>query len=979
MLTAVLVVSVVLSAGLVFVGLRKNLRERSKRREWETADAFFLAGGAGGASLLDLYLAANDHEAALDALQHVARNIIPADASPMEWAAYFQGQLHNGDRSVDGLVSLWKGSLAEDEAVTFLNSQNVVLENGLTAHRFSDPTHPDTDVYFSDASGNAVSIDRLHELGLDEYQIKSYSPDSLDSFLTTARTASDQHFIVNHELYSRIEETGRLSELQGRVVDGGWSDVVLENQAHSTLETVSDGLDVSDHIPIIGLFLFGAKAAQNIEQVKKGKQTAWEGGVDTAVDAGRMLTAGAAAIGVGKIGAAIGTAIMPGVGTLVGGIVGALGGALGIGVLFGRLKNWIKYGEIMEAAERIGATYSNKLMWDGSAEHRALSKNLIRLPEHEVAFQQQTALAQRHQLPSSLGESGRPKPEQALLARAIAELGTRLDVARISVCELRNCLVTLRYRLGLRNDSERAIKQGHGFIGTLVASQSGLLLEGCSGYEQDVQFLRRKSATFPHHPYRLMTADRTLIDEAMVLKTLTLEAIASAEGKAKRTLPFWTDKVWSGLWAILVGVALLVIVWAVVLGNSLLLRTAEVAVQPSSTQSDISSQSSAAILSSTTSQAATSPPTPAASAECGDSSAVPMPSNPTFIQSEELWNAGNRWVYQAVRAAQETPAGVRDEAAVFDFRVTREALRSSSANGVVSVDLVQKGGPWEDKNYSYAIDNDCISRSEQSENSKVFCMTGSSSTSVEALGRSIDVLRFETDHLVTFVSKEIGLVKWIMDFPDGRVMTTTLIGYRLGERSEGDWAYQPMVCDWRHRANMSRGKALSKWTDPESPERVLARNAELNEATSRVVSRSLEGSPYPMVVGITDGNRSVVGIVEKDGSLPWVKELPCKGEQLAVFIDDQTQERFAAISCTSDSLFGAVLFRRHEQSVQQIMLMSPITKKAEYSMGFSATWTECIPRISQRVGKETLVGDLKLDWEAGNAMIVGGSLPVNEW
>jgi hypothetical protein len=283
--------------------VRKLRAIAQRRKEWKAADDFVMAAGAGGASLVDLYLVSEHHEQALANLHHIYSHAIPADASPLTWASYFEEHAQEGPRHIQGVVNAWQGTLAEHQTVETLNADPLLREHGITAHQFDAPNHPGTDIYFADSHGHALSHTQVEGLGLpDQLQVKSYAADNVHNFLDQVHQHPNLDYVVNHELYDHLASSGTLDHLSGHVIDGGFSTDALHDQAKSVIGDFHQAQDVAHHVPFVAVGMFGYKTARNLRELVKGNQSFSEAGVNITADGVRVGVGGMAAFGGAKIG-----------------------------------------------------------------------------------------------------------------------------------------------------------------------------------------------------------------------------------------------------------------------------------------------------------------------------------------------------------------------------------------------------------------------------------------------------------------------------------------------------------------------------------------------------------------------------------------------------------------------------------------------------------------------------------------------------
>ena len=119
----------------------------------------------------------------------------------------------------------------------------------------------------------------------------------------------------------------------------------------------TDAFDVTQHVPAVSAGIFGLRTIRNIFRLSKNEQTGREAGINIGMDLVRIGTAGAGAVGLGKLGAAAGTAVAPGLGTVVGGGVGIFAGSLFGSRLVNNARHTLKWGKIEKAQEYFGEKY----------------------------------------------------------------------------------------------------------------------------------------------------------------------------------------------------------------------------------------------------------------------------------------------------------------------------------------------------------------------------------------------------------------------------------------------------------------------------------------------------------------------------------------------------------------------------------------------------------------------------------------------
>ena len=550
---AVLFVIALGAGGLILTlfSARRVIKERRRIKEWaeldrlltqplnssgnglsSLGDAMFISGGAAGLSLLDLYMVADNHHLALANLQHVYNHNL-SNMSPMDWAAYFEGKIQAGPESLQGLMSAWKGTLAEAEALSVLNHRPDLTAHGITAHRFDSPNHPDTDIYFTGADGHTLSAQELSPYGLADIQVKSYSDAS--SFLEQIQHHPNAHYMVNHELYQQLQTDGYLDHLTTSVSDGGWSDAALQAKAESVASNFHEGLDISHHIPVVAALFFGARTINNVSKVQSGQLSTSEAGVNIALDAGRVPACGIAAFGSAKLGALAGSFILPGVGTFVGEVLGAFGGAFGVSRLLEQLKNDIKYGTIMDACERLGIAYCQAVSAGKKWVTDIIATKLIQVSKFKEMQKRESALARAYELPEMFDPDEKPTLVKALLTRSVDMVNRQLLVAEITARNVAHRLAALVHKI----DPAVEKKRGYGFLGALVAAQADNLIAIDSGLMSYVTVILQETQRYPHHPYRLQSPGGKDLDTAMLLKTEVRDSWLDAEEHIGGSKPFW--------------------------------------------------------------------------------------------------------------------------------------------------------------------------------------------------------------------------------------------------------------------------------------------------------------------------------------------------------------------------------------------------------------------------------------------------------
>jgi hypothetical protein len=514
-----------------------RLRVRNDRsKTWANMDDLILAGGAGGLSLFDVYMAAENHEQALDQLQRVMSTVIPEGAGSLDWLKEFEKIKSSGNEGMSGLVNLWKGSLAEERAVEALNHDPKLVEEGIRAVRFESPNHPDTDIHFVHSDGTPLTDEELHQHGLTDIQVKSYGIQNYDHFLETAHSHPDVTYMVNDELYSQLEQHGDLQGHGINVINGGWSDIELQDEANDIMDQMDNAADIAGDVPVIGIAIFGKRAWDQVNLYRKGKTSGYETALRTVGDATRM---GVAVVGVAagaNIGAMIGTAIMPGVGTLAGAVLGGLVSGSFIRKLFRWITNQVLYGNLMGAYENIGETYRKSFFDPFSIENLNINNRLFGMNQLLELTEKERMLADKKKYKESIYEE--PALPKALLYRSIKVSERMLLIAKTA-----SKIYKEKFRnLFLKSVSKTYIQKSNGILGSFIAANEDFLLLKAGGYDRDLSLHRLEIIKKPDHPYRLRDNQKQTIEDKAVLKSLVAKSLEEAEEKIPSIDLFWTKK-----------------------------------------------------------------------------------------------------------------------------------------------------------------------------------------------------------------------------------------------------------------------------------------------------------------------------------------------------------------------------------------------------------------------------------------------------
>lgn len=300
--------------------------------------------GLAGMSILDTYLAMENHSEILSTMENRFNHELGVDTSSSDWVDRVGALKSKGELSLQGDYNAYVGEAAEKASIEKL------ADDGIEADQFESRTHPDDDLLTE--NGDAISVKSLGE----NTSLKSIIEDHPES----------DHYIINSEKYQSEFAKGNIEayENQGITIeDGGFShdDHLLEIK--KTYSDISDAADIADEIPFVSILFFGRKVIKEMDKLIKDKQSLDETGINLTTSAGKIAVNSVAAGGGVYVGSTIGTFLMPGVGTITGGIIGAIGSWFISSVIFSEINEKWKYGKIKNVllyfAEK-RETYLNK-------------------------------------------------------------------------------------------------------------------------------------------------------------------------------------------------------------------------------------------------------------------------------------------------------------------------------------------------------------------------------------------------------------------------------------------------------------------------------------------------------------------------------------------------------------------------------------------------------------------------------------------
>ncbi len=334
-------------------------------------------GGSVSLSLYDIYLTVDNHSEVLKVLEE-RYNKEMGDSSPIEWFSKIKDLENKGSKSIGNYVSAYAGESAEYKALEMLKSQ------GFNAELFKSKTHPNDDIRVYTDSGEYI-----------DYSVKSYGDiGNLDK--TISEHPSSTHYIVNSEIFNKLQETGKLNKYAEdniTILDGEYSNEAFRNIAKNTFDDLSVAGDVADKIPYIGSAFFGAKIIKNAMVYKQGKQSKYETSINIAGDAiNSTLKTSGAVIGC-EIGVFVGEllGIDPEINEFISGGIGGIVGAFSVSNITEMFKKKFKWGDITESVEYFGKKFS-----DFDTNHPYIKHNIYNIDKIKKKLINEKKLLKRY-------------------------------------------------------------------------------------------------------------------------------------------------------------------------------------------------------------------------------------------------------------------------------------------------------------------------------------------------------------------------------------------------------------------------------------------------------------------------------------------------------------------------------------------------------------------------------------------------------
>ncbi len=336
---------------------------------------------------------------------------------------------------------------------------------------------------------------------------------------------------------------------------------------------------------------------------------------------------------------------------------------------------------------------------------------------------------------------------------------------------------------------------------------------------------------------------------------------------------------------------------------------------------------------------------------------------------------GNTWVYHLERKGGD---GI-DEASVYSFFVKRTIKKITEGELGKIVVLLRIGGVYNPKKLEYKFKNDCIYRTKKKGvEVAIWCMDGAVETSLEIMGKQIPVWRFDSNggKLKTFFSPELGIVRWIQEQKNGRVVTSTLWGYKVGLKEVGNWENDPVQCDWNRVKSFKRNaKQLSEMTVQDTLQHRLAIDAQLEyEETSFVEFRLKGNGQASIVLLLSDGRRTLLAFCDRDDEVVWSKEVSGDVKWMKRFYDKAGQSELLAVGAVGEGEFSVHFYNYKDDNVRTLKSVLKYDPNAKYDFHLMAGEDACYGRFWKKEHAGIICADVFLDWDRHSVLKKRGSL-----
>ena len=503
-----LIISSVIVTPIVFRLIQVRIRNRktdkllkSKNTPMAKSLAKELSFGASiaGLSVFDIYSTFPDSKNAyvLDVMEQRFPNEM-GDANAVDWI----NKVSEGKNTVTTYERNYAGEQAEIESMEHLR------ELGYTdVKQFPDKNHPNDDIMAMDPEGNEVF-----------FSVKSYK--DVGNFKdVVAEHPESTHYIVNSEVYEKLESSGDLEAFQSdgiEIVNGGFSHIEHLKEAEVAFNGIETSVEVFDDIGVVAVAFFGVKTVNNVGSYLKGGQSIGELGVNVGGDVVGVGARGVGAAAGAEIGAAIGTVFCPGIGSVVGGLLGAITGCVTAGDLVEGAKEEMKWGDIIKAIEHFGNVYypffQNPKQISFKDNYDYVSDNILnkvcRVDNVNRSLKKdRERLEKGSSFLSRIGLSPRT-PKEALLLLHIKGLKKYLKKASVHVD---NCFKNLK-EVAEKVDANIPLEDAnrdqkiHRLVGELVLENKDFFFDKKQLHKEEKKLIRdytKQVRKNPNHPYKI--------------------------------------------------------------------------------------------------------------------------------------------------------------------------------------------------------------------------------------------------------------------------------------------------------------------------------------------------------------------------------------------------------------------------------------------------------------------------------------------
>jgi hypothetical protein len=469
------------------------------------AEASAMGIGGMGMSVYDIYAAADDHEAVLNAIEYRYPHIM-GDANSFEWFEKLKSLEARGPKSLENYVYAYKGQFGEDRAIEFYQSQ------GIDARPFESRGHPDDDIIvtFSDGSEKIVSVKNLKTIS------------GLKSEIT--KHPNSTNYMINSDLYDKMDERGLIQEYAEKgieIVPGPYTNAESTAAAEEAFGDVIGAGDISDDIPFIGAAIFGVKTVKNIKEAYKGKQSLNELGINVSGDLFRVAGATTGAVLFTKLGASAGTLIIPGIGTKVGGGIGAILGAIGFGAFVNWAKEKLKWGNIVKALDHFGTKIPMRF---NDKIRNQIENEILLLPEAEKEYRCERGLLEKYK--KNLNPYSRLKPNLSAILSHIHNIRTTRHIKNIKKVAgmTEDDIIQLCAKAGVKANKNNPEKYMKRFWAEFILSQDFNVVDSLTDDEELIltRYKKQKHKS-PNHPYRFPKEPTEILSGLSVKNMLGLE------------------------------------------------------------------------------------------------------------------------------------------------------------------------------------------------------------------------------------------------------------------------------------------------------------------------------------------------------------------------------------------------------------------------------------------------------------------------